>query len=247
MSSTTIGMEQFLQDCKLSEDTAKLLRDTIFAIVRHQHRLDELWYTTSLRKLASSELMDAARVKFGSSGAEEQLRLATLSAWCEMVYLASMSQSLYIMAFLLDMPDIFPKLPNQSMIKSHDLKPTMIDYHTFLKEDGVHLNRDLGWNSYFSSRDVNVEGEEFKTKVPDQFKDLYLEEIKLAVGPCFASTFPPSDRSFFGTFLKKTYIGMNLVTTLYKKLDPTIHCKNVGRSDLEVVASAVAGAFQCDY
>jgi hypothetical protein len=50
--------------CQIQPETAKMLCDIIHAIVRHQHRLDKLWYTTVLSQLEESELMQSAKDLF---------------------------------------------------------------------------------------------------------------------------------------------------------------------------------------
>jgi len=224
------------------EDKQKLLVKIVYAIIRHQHRLNESWYRKTQSRIQSIFLQSGDSKDFiDVNNSDVTTKIRCHQIFCEILTLAITSSAIqmYFMALnekILDLPSFEEA---EELNRSH---PAAKELNMMSLLNEVHWdNTTSDYAPYIHEKDVNKESREFQD-MDKEVKDLWVH--KIGAGPYACFCFAPYDLAVMVRIFECFYLQYKSFF-YFGSFDEK--CVGVTRFQLESVAAGYTGAVNCVY
>jgi hypothetical protein len=220
-----------------SNANENVLCQLVHSIINHQGRLTEAWYQTTLEKLDECGWIDE------TVAPTESMKRSYLlySLFSEIVLVATMVHSLN--TIFLIMGSDMPYLPQESPTAT---PPSLFDWSLAIKPGNAPQTMRC-WAPFLTASQVNSKSPPFSGMDPEM-KRYHLKYAMTSRGPLGAANWSLVDVSWALRMQSLLYVEMKDVVTMYRPLSPETRCaQSFSRRDAEVVATAIAQAYNCAF
>mmetsp|Transcript_8246 Transcript_8246/g.16786 ORF Transcript_8246/g.16786 Transcript_8246/m.16786 type:complete len:287 (+) Transcript_8246:74-934(+) len=214
-----------------------VLLHLVHSIVNHQGRLDEKWYQTTLQKLDDCDFIPPETAPKDSTKRTYLL----YSLFSEVTLVATMIHCLSTTFLVMDQE--FPIIPQAS---PQATSPTWFDWTRVIKA-GESPKTKGHFAPFLTASQVNQKNPLVKDCLNVQTKTK-LGNIMTSMGPYSAVSWSLLDMQWLFRMIGLLYIESDSFMATFRPLDSTTHCSQFfSRLDAEVIATAVADAYECAY
>jgi len=209
----------------------------VHSIVNHQGRLTDSWHQMTLQKLDECGFVDEKVASKGST-----IRTYYLySLVSEITIVTTIMHSLNTVFLVMN-----EEMPNTPQLSPDANPPTYFDWSVAIKK-GKSTSTKGCWAPYLTTSQVNPKSPPIKSLDADIRKTLLMEAMSNK-GPFTAIHWSPVDVYWLLIMKSVLYMDSKDMVAMFRPLSPETRCaQSFSRRDVELIAGAVAEAYDCAF